>query len=702
MNSLDKKSIDSFLRAAGGLAKSSLHSSSKKNGAALAESNPVDPLKDMSVIDRAVKEGENIRLILRSSGHVFPAKDNTTHHDDSNPAYVVCLAHHVPSDQFILFVFNSTTMPCQLIRFDRDGNVVESDVIRNHMCWSKIDAAVLVAAVNKCHEGNAAYFDNTACASNDKRRGGCVRLVNMKDDADGSDVKMRGIGEEDEESDEEDLDEDEFEVIRALILAELLNDGSSGANFHHPDPNFLLPLAESISKELYNWRYMCNHIPSRSKWPKLPSPSEWRASTNAEGISASEREELDDISSGRNSQFRKSVEYCQNAIEKMKSLLCKIAERGIDSASIYELGKEGIMSLTTLEFMNQQHGDAWPDYHDVFEEIVHTCFEASTQIKENLMTWKGASESIPMEESDDEESLEWEEDDGHAEVASKLVSAWIKEDKALLNALSNVVTTIDQTLKSEQQSLQGAIDRVESELDSILSLKKDAERKTKLYASRIIKLWDNFISDDDDGEEGSNEVEEEPSLRKASLPQWSKYDLESQLYFGWCETEHEDSSVMKFIIDVAGLTAGLKEYIGDLTSFHTNHSQTKFDYIWKKKIQPAVNSTVNSIKTLLELGDLRNASIVAVCSLSVFCDGDTIGAVGHWHEHNESYDREDGSKVVVAKKFQALWREYHPYVAAIALAYFEIESPKREAGSHWFFDILQSGYIYAPSNSWGK
>ena len=135
MNSLDKYSIDSFLRVTGGIAKSSLHSSNKKNGAASAGSNPVDPLKDMSVIERAVKKGEDIRLVLRSNGHEFPAKDDATH--DNNPEYVVCLAHHVPSDQFILFVFNATTMPCQLIRFDRDGNIIDSDVIKNNLCTSR-------------------------------------------------------------------------------------------------------------------------------------------------------------------------------------------------------------------------------------------------------------------------------------------------------------------------------------------------------------------------------------------------------------------------------------------------------------------------------------------------------------------------------------------------------------------------------------
>ena len=79
-----------------------------------------------------------------------------------------------------------------------------------------------------------------------------------------------------------------------------------------------------------------------------------------------------------------------------------------------------------------------------------------------------------------------------------------------------------------------------------------------------------------------------------------------------------------------------------------------------------------------------------------------IGAVGHWYENNDAYESEYDAYVVVAKKFQELWREYHPYVAAIALAYFDIESPKREAGSHWFFDILQSGIVYAPSDSLGE
>eukprot|EP00984_Skeletonema_dohrnii_P030907 scaffold22786_cov69-Skeletonema_dohrnii-CCMP3373.AAC.1 len=151
MNALDKKSIDSFLRVAGGLS-----NSSDDNDATLTESNPGDSSNDNSIVKQAIKEGENLRLILRASGQNFPAKDNTA--NENNPECVVCLAHHSPSDQFILFSFSASTMPCRLIRYDRDGKVIPSDVIKNKLCWSEIDAAALVAAVNKCHEGNAAYF----------------------------------------------------------------------------------------------------------------------------------------------------------------------------------------------------------------------------------------------------------------------------------------------------------------------------------------------------------------------------------------------------------------------------------------------------------------------------------------------------------------------------------------------------------------
>lgn len=60
-------------------------------------------------------------------------------------------------------------------------------------------------------------------------------------------------------------------------------------------------------------------------------------------------------------------------------------------------------------------------------------------------------------------------------------------------------------------------------------------------------------------------------------------------------------------------------------------------------MQPAINSTLKSIKTFLELGDLRNASIVSACCLGVFCDGAIIGAVGHWYEHNDDYREHETS-----------------------------------------------------------
>jgi hypothetical protein len=227
MDSLDKKSIDSFLRVTGGLSKSS--TANKKNGndddennnaAAAVRNDPVDDAtNDMSRIQQAVKEGENIRLILRSNGHQFPSNNNVAAAHDNNPAYVVCLAHHAPSDQFILFTFNATTMPCQLIRYNRDGIVIESDVIKRKLAWSEIDAAALVAAVNKCQE-SCDYFNTASTIQSD---GGDASADNM-DLEDGNDddnsylageclrlVRCFGNDEEDDEEmfhSTEDEDED--------------------------------------------------------------------------------------------------------------------------------------------------------------------------------------------------------------------------------------------------------------------------------------------------------------------------------------------------------------------------------------------------------------------------------------------------------------------------------------------------------------
>lgn len=134
-----------------------------------------------------------------------------------------------------------------------------------------------------------------------------------------------------------------------------------------------------------------------------------------------------------------------------------------------------------------------------------------------------------------------------------------------------MVATIDQSLRSEQQSLQSAIDSIKAELDSISSLKKEAERTTRLNTVRFVKLWNNSCPED---------AEEEPGVRLAPLmPQWTELSLEQHLSFGWWASEHEDPSVMNFVIDIAGLTAYLNRCITDVTDFSTSRSQKKFDSV---------------------------------------------------------------------------------------------------------------------------
>jgi hypothetical protein len=126
-----------------------------------------------------------------------------------------------PSDQFILFAFNSTTMPCQFIRYNRDGKVIESDVIKRKLAWSEIDAAALVAAVNKCQE-SCSYFNTASKMQLDGGHASAVDSMDVEDGYDDDDNSylageclrlVPSFGDDEEEDDEEMLhfseDEDE-------------------------------------------------------------------------------------------------------------------------------------------------------------------------------------------------------------------------------------------------------------------------------------------------------------------------------------------------------------------------------------------------------------------------------------------------------------------------------------------------------------
>ena len=230
-----------------------------------------DATKDdaSSRIKQAVKEGEHIRLILRSNGHQLCNNISTAKNDDddNNPAYIVLLGtYHAPSDQFILFTLNSTTMPCRLMRYNRDGNVIESNVIELKLGWNEIDAVTLAAAVDKCQEIFGDYFDTGGDDTSDSSSmdvddgkdddnlysvGECLRLVPnhcgvVKD----ADEEMPGSDDDNNDDDDSDVEKEEYEAIRKVILAELLGTGEGGSTLQlqHPDPNFLLPLSRSISR----------------------------------------------------------------------------------------------------------------------------------------------------------------------------------------------------------------------------------------------------------------------------------------------------------------------------------------------------------------------------------------------------------------------------------------------------------------------
>jgi len=422
----------------------------------------------------------------------------------------------------------------------------------------------------------------------------------------------------------------EYKAIRSVILNELLGNGAGGVNnFRHPDPNFLLPLSRSISKELKRWRYLCNHVPAKSDWPDLPSVSESERDEminekdedeDDDKMSDQEKREFDEIVSKRNSPIAESVEHCQSCMMKMESLLRTLTETNnptVISYSSYELCKEGVAALATLEHMQQNYPIRWLDCHETLRDLETTCYDASDNIKDSLMTW------LDEQEEEKEDTVEMEEDDGYSDVAKKLVDVWLKDDKTLLKTLSNVVTTIEQCIQAGQQSFQKALDCIESEYATVSLLKKDSERITELNVARLVKL------------------------------------------------------------NGSGLMS----------------SQSQFNSFWSKKIQPIIDNTVGSIESFLESGDIRNASIMLICCLRVFCDKDI------WLNVRSRYNDYDGSSVsneVTTSKFLEACRTYDSYAVKVALAYFDTEFPQREAGGHFFLDALRSGFMYAPYDASGK
>ena len=727
MNALDNKSIDSLLRVAGGLSKSS----SDTNDATTARSNPVDSAKDNSIIKQAIKEGENIRLILRSSGQNFPAKDNTA--DENNPEYVVCLAHHAPSDQFILFSFSAFTMPSRLIRYDRDGKVIQSDVIKNKLCWSEIDAAALVAAVNKCHEGNAAYFDNASDLQRSDPDG--VRRVDGEDAWLAAEylrlVPSFGCDEgEDEEvlSDCEDEAEDsaaekeEYDAIRKVILTELLNtdtDGGEGdveVRFQHPDPNFLLPLSRSISKELKRWRYLRrNHVPLRSEWPKLPSPSEWeKEDVNSRGegdqMSAQEKEDFDKIVLGRSAQVEKSVKHCQIYMDSMGIMLRILSEKNNSPSISCVLGKEIVSSVALLRHMQQENPMDWIKYHVAFADFEQNSYELLADSKKSLIDWLESTEpeSESKQPTIDGEKYEFDEElDGVCDIAGRLYDLWDEEDEALLGALGRVVTAVEQHLKAgEQHSFESVTDCIKSEQAFVSSLQMNSKRVTEMNAARLVKLMKESLSDDDD--ESEDKQDEASWLRATTLPPWTTHNLESHLSFGWYMLEDKHSSGMSFVVDQNGLMTCLRDQINALVtsrppsfrgeSYRRMEREVEFEFWWKREVDPIVDSTLKIIEDFLATGDLHNASIAILCCLGVFCDGEMLGIVRTKYDNDGELDHEK----FIIPKFQEVWRKCDAVIIKVALAYFDTKHSQNQGGSHWFFNALKSGALYSPSNPSGK
>eukprot|EP00984_Skeletonema_dohrnii_P011040 scaffold4384_cov100-Skeletonema_dohrnii-CCMP3373.AAC.2 len=553
-------------------------------------------------------------------------------------------------------------MPCRLIRYDRDGKVIQSDVIKNKLCWSEIDAAALVAAVNKCHEGNAAYFGTASDLQRSdpdglRREDGedawlaseYLRLVPRVGYDEGEDEEVLADDGEDEVEDSA-AEKEEYKAIREVILTELLNADTDGGDdvevrFQHPDPNFLLPLSRSISKELKRWRYLRrNHFPFRSEWPKLQSPSEWQKeelNSRGEGeqMSAQEKEDFDKIVLGRSAQVEKSVEHCQIAMKSMAIMLRTLSEES-NSAKLPSiscvLGKEIVSSIALLRHMQQENPMDWIKYHVAFEDFDQNCGELLDHNKGSLLAWleNSTTDSESKQPTIDEERYEFyefEELDDVEDVAARLYYMWCEEDEVLLGALGRVITAVEQYLKAGEQLFPDSVfDCIESEQAFVSSLQMNSKRVNGINAARLVKLINGRLSDDNE-----KEREGEPWLRDATLPLWTTHNLESHLSFGWYMPEDKHSFGMSFVVDHNGIMTCLRDLMNALVKSGINsfrvdrrlESDVEFEGWWEREVDPIVDSNLKIIEDFLATGDLHNASIAILCCLGVFCDGEMLGMV---------------------------------------------------------------------------
>ena len=118
MDELDKHSIGSLINMVASSKKSKRKSTPVATTLTATDTEHSKKANSsLNKIDKAKKEAEYISLVLRLRGDSFPTQE-VTDQSQPKPPFVVGLAHHGPSNVFLLFAFPSQTLRCRLARFD--------------------------------------------------------------------------------------------------------------------------------------------------------------------------------------------------------------------------------------------------------------------------------------------------------------------------------------------------------------------------------------------------------------------------------------------------------------------------------------------------------------------------------------------------------------------------------------------------------
>eukprot|EP00956_Cyclotella_meneghiniana_P008879 scaffold12151_cov40-Cyclotella_meneghiniana.AAC.3 len=229
---------------------------------------------------------------------------------------------------------------------------------------------------------------------------------------------------------------------------------------------------------------------------------------------------------------------------------------------IFNLGKECIATIASLEYNHRENRYDWANIHDGLQKACQydDPFDGSI-LKSGLGALKSAEgEPDDIEENDVEKNVDnekkveedEEKEEGLSEMAEKIFNSWMNNDLSAIQRFKQLDSKIEQIIESGSLSnLKHEIQSERKEFECNLT-KEQAE--LGLQTAQFVKLWYDPCSDEESDHE---------ELWKKWGPEWNAYEIEAHLSFGWRVEVDEDHTAMSFVVDHVGLRNLLRHLAHD-------------------------------------------------------------------------------------------------------------------------------------------